>query len=611
MFHRLRWLLLGAPLPTGQEQSRRLDNIRALAVFSPDALSSIAYANQEIYLGLAIAGSAALSYSFPIALAIAGLLVILSLSYFQTIHGYPSGGGSYIVARENLGTFFGLTAGAALLLDYLLTAAVSISAAVAAITSVFPHLWEHRILLALFLLGLITILNLRGVQETGSLVAFPVYAFILTYFLLLIIGAVRILRGDLAPLDPMPILVSEPITLFLLLHAFSTGCTALTGIEAISNGVQAFRPPEARNAGKTLMVMAAIMAVLFLGTIGLTQYLNITPGPQETILSALARQAVGSRVLYLIIQASTMGILVVAANTSFAGFPRVSSILARDRFLPKQFMALGDRLVFSTGIVFLAAACGVMLLLFNAETHRLVPLFAVGAFLAFLLSQTGMVVHWWRTREKNWGLKAALNCIGAALTLVTLIVVGVTKFIDGAWISLLLIAGLVYMFYRIQGHYLEVSSELTIPESIPSTAPPSQRIVIPVSGLHNGVVGAIQYARSFSNDITAVYVEIEPHSGEALQKKWNSLIPDIPLAVVPSPYRSLVGPFLEFLDKKDAGQSDGQLSTVIIPEYIPAKWWQGFLHNQSAWTLRLALLYRRRALGYQRVIIDVPVHLKY
>ncbi len=612
MLHRLRWMLLGTPLPTQQENTERLDKVRALAVFSPDALSSIAYANQEIYLGLVVAGSAALAYSFPISLAIVGLLVILSLSYFQTIQGYPSGGGSYIVASENLGTIYGLVAAGALLLDYLLAAAVSLSAAVAAISSAFPALWEYRVTLALVLLAVITVINLRGVQESANIISIPTYAFLLSFAVLLVYGFVQIIRGELVAVPYQAIPAVEPLSLFLVLHAFSTGCTALTGIEAISNGVPAFRPPEAKNAGKTLIIMAVIMGSLFLGSIGLTQYLGVSPSSQETILSALARQVFGGGIPHLIVQFTTMGILVVAANTSFAGFPRVSSLLAKNRYLPRQFLALGDRLVFNSGILFLSLACGLLIVLFQADAHQLVPLFAVGAFLAFLLSQTGMVFHWLKTRERGWQAKALLNGVGALITALTLMVVGITKFLDGAWITIFLISILVIIFLKIKTHYDQVAQELSLYKVSHKIKPYSNlRIVIPISGVHKGIIEAIRHARSLSDNISAVHVELEPGTGEMVTKKWQEWFPEIPLVIVPSPYRTFIGPFFDFLDEIDSQYKDGQLSAVLIPEFIPAKWWYGFLHNQTALSIRFALLYRRRRLGYQRMIIDVPIHLNH
>jgi amino acid transporter len=612
MLNRIKHLLIGSPLPTQQLVHERLNKIRALAAFSPDALSSIAYANQEIYLGLAVAGSAGLSLAFPIGLAITGLLTLVALSYFQTIHGYPSGGGSYVVARANLGTLPGLVAAAALLIDYVLTAAVSLTAGVAAIASAFPVLWPHRVTLALGLLLLITLANLRGLRETGTLMAIPVYLFLFTYLPMLAYGAVRALLegpGSLAAAAPLP--PTEPLTAFLVLHAFSVGCTALTGIEAISNGVPAFQPPEARNAGRTLVVMALLMGLLFLGSISLTQGLAVVAGPEETILSALARRLLGSGPAYLLIQATTMLILAVAANTSFAGFPRLAALLASDGFLPRQLTGLGDRLVFANGILLLAAATGGLIVVFGGDTHALVPLFAVGAFLAFTLSQTGMVVHWWRERGRGWRPKATFNGIGALATGTTLLIVGVSKFAQGAWITILLIPVLVAGFLQVRAHYRQVAQQLSLHGLPPSIKPhPSPRVVIPISGVHRGVFDAVAYARSISRDVTVVYVELEPGAGERIREKWERWWPDVSLVVLSSPYRSVVGPLLDFLDETDRQHNDGQLATVVLPEFIPAKWWHGLLHNQTAWLIKGALLYRRRQLGFQRAIIDIPYYLR-
>jgi amino acid transporter len=612
MFTRLKELLIGPPLPTYQLHEKKLNKIRALAAFSPDALSSIAYANQEIYLGLAVAGSAGLGLAWPIGLAITGLLVIVALSYYQTIQGYPSGGGSYVVARENLGTGFGLVAASALLIDYLLTAAVSLTAGVEALASAFPMLWPHRVLIALVLLSFITLANLRGLRETGTLMSIPVYLFLFTYLPMLLYGPFVLLRGGPVSIAEAAPMATKPITTFLLLHTFATGCTALTGIEAISNGVPAFQSPESKNAGKTLIVMAVLMGVLFVGSIGLTQFLGVVAGPQETILSALARRLLGNSAGYFFIQISTMLILAVAANTSFAGFPRLAAILAQDKFLPRQFTGLGDRLVFANGIVSLSVATAFLIFLFAGDSHALIPLFAVGVFLAFSLSQAGMVIHWWREHGRNWQVKAFINGLGALATVVTLFVVGYSKFLEGAWITIILIPMIIVIFLRIRAHYREVASELSLHGLPPSLKPlPAPRLVIPISGVHRGIVDAVDYARAISSDVTAVYVELEPGEADAVREKWTRWWPDIPLEVVTSPYRSILQPLLDFLDATDLEHQDGQLATVILPEFIPAQWWQSLLHNQTGWLLKTALLYRRRRQsGLQRVVIDVPYRLR-
>lgn len=611
MLGRIKTFLLGRPLPTYQLVDERLNKIRALAAFSPDALSSIAYANQEIYLGLVVAGSAGLSIAFPIGVAITTLLTLVALSYYQTIRGYPSGGGSYVVARENLGTLPGLVAAAALLIGYLLTAAVSLTAGVEAIASAFPVLWPHRVSLSLLILLIITLANLRGLRETGSLMAVPVYLFLGTYLPMLAYGLVRLMidgPGSLSAAAPPSI---QPLTTFLVLRAFSSGCTALTGIEAISNGVPAFQPPEARNAGRTLAVMALLMALLFVGSIGLTQTLAVVARPEETILSALARRLLGSGPAYLVIQASTMLILAVAANTSFAGFPRVAALLAQDGFLPHQLTSLGDRLVFANGIILLTVATGALIVAFGGDSHALVPLFAVGVFLAFTLSQAGMVVHWWRERGTGWLLKMAINSIGALAAGAVVLVIGASKFVEGAWITILLIPTLVAGFLQVRAHYREVAQQLSLQglSSSPEPSPPP-RVVIPISGIHRSVVHAVAYARSISRDVTAVYVEQEPGAGERIREKWGQWWPDVPVVVLPSPYRSIVGPLLDYLDETDQQHDDGQLATVVLPEFIPARWWHSLLHNQTAWMIRTALLYRRHHLGYERTIVDVPYHLR-
>jgi amino acid transporter len=613
MLSKLKSALIGSPLPTEQLAEKRLNKIRALAAFSPDALSSIAYANQEIYLGLVVAGSAGLVLAFPIGLAITLLLVIVASSYYQTIQGYPSGGGSYIVARENLGTLPGLVAAAALLIDYLLTAAVSLTAGVEAIASAFPALHNYRIEIALLLLAIITIANLRGLRETGTLMAIPVYLFLFTYLPMLVYGLITLSTQGRVPIVTVAPPATQPLTLFLILHTFATGCTALTGIEAISNGVPAFKPPESRNAGKTLTVMTILMVILFAGSIGLTQFLGIISAPNETILSALARSLLGRGPAYVLIQFSTMLILAVAANTSFAGFPRLAAILAKDGFLPRQFTGLGDRLVFANGIVALSVATGFLIILFGGYSHALIPLFAVGVFLAFTLSQTGMVKHWWLQRQKNhqWLLKAVINGLGALATLTTLLIVAVSKFREGAWIIVLMIPLIVFIFRQIQLHYANVGKQLSLRGLPPDLKPfPPLRLVIPISGVHRGIVEAMDFAQSISKHITAVYIELEPEAGEKISKEWSAWWPDVPLVILPSPYRSIIRPLLDYLDQTDLEHNDGTQAAVVLPEFVPARWWHALLHNQSSVLIKAALLFRRRTPGYQRIVIDVPYRLK-
>ena len=611
MLDSLKHLLIGSPLPTKQLAETRLNKVRALAAFSPGALSSIAYANQEIYLALVVAGSMGLGLAGPISLAITALLAIVALSYYQTIHGYPSGGGSYVVARENLGTLPGLIAASALLVDYTLTAAVSLTAGVEAIASAFPALWAYRIPAALLMLVIITLINLRGARETGTLMAVPVYFFLLCYLPMLAFGAWRLYAEGPTALASTAPAAMQPLTLILLLHAFSTGCTAMTGIEAVSNGVPTFKPPKAQNAGRTLLVMALLMGALFAGSIWLTQAFAVVSGPQETILSALAHRILGNGPAYLAIQVATLLILAVAANTSFAGFPQLAALLAQDGFLPRQLTGLGDRLVFTNGIVALAAATAALIVVFRGDSHALIPLFAVGAFLAYTLSQAGMVIHWHGDRSRGRGLKAAINGLGAIVTGATLLVVFVSKFLGGAWITAIVIPALTLGFLQVRRHYRAVASQLTLRGLPPSLKPaPPARIVVPISGIHRGIVDAIGFARGIAKDVTAVYVELEPGSGERLREEWLAWWPDVPFVVVPSPYRSIIGPLLDFLDATDREHNDGHLAAIVLPEFVPAKRWQALLHNQSAHLLKTALLYRRRRQGFQRVIIDVPYHLR-
>jgi amino acid transporter len=570
----------------------------------------VAYANQEIFLGLVVAGAAGLAFSWPIAVAIGGLLVVVAISYSQTLYAYPSGGGSYTVARENLGPNPGLIAAGALLIDYVLTAAVSLTAGVAAIASAFPALWPYRVPLALMILIVITVANLRGLRESGTIMMAPVYLFIACFGAMLLAGAVTAVRDGPGTWEALPF-AGVPLTTFLLLHTFAAGCTALTGIEAISNGVTVFQPPVSRNASRTLAVMAALMVALFLGSIGLTQYLAVLPQGAETILSALARRVLGDGPGYFLVQASTLLVLAVAANTSFAGFPRVASVLARDRYLPHQFAHLGDRLVYSNGMIVLAVLTAILIVVFGGDSHALIPLFAVGVFLAFTLSQSGMVVHWFKARGRNWWIKALVNGLGAAVTAATFLIVAYSKFREGAWIVLILIPGLALIFRAVHVHYRMVARELTLRGLPPSLrALPKPRVIIPISGVHRGVVEALRYAESISSDIKAVYVETDGGSAERVRQEWERWGFEAPLEIVASPYRSIIAPILDFIDAEDARHNDGQLATIVLPEFVPARWWQVLLHNQTAFLLKLALLYRKRRFGHVRAIVDIPYYLR-
>jgi amino acid transporter len=608
---RLKDIIIGTPLPTTEYGERQLNKIRALAALSPDALSSIAYANQEIFLGLVAAGAIGLSMSIILGLAITAILAMLTLSYYQTIHGYPSGGGSYIVARENLGERAGLVAAAALLIDYLLVAAVSLTAGVEAIASAFPALWPYRVEISLLILAILVIINLRGTREAGTVISIPVYLFLFTYIPMLGFGVVRAIfegPGNLAVIAPAAV---EPLTLVLLLHAFSSGCTALTGVEAISNAVPAFEKPKSENAGKTLLVMSALVGMLFLGSIGLTQYLAVVPGQNETILSALAHRVLGEGPLYVLIQFSTLLILAVAANTAFTDFPRVTALLAQDSYIARQLSNLGDRLVFANGMLLLSAATAILIIVFNGYSHALVPLFAVGAFLAFTLSQAGMVVHWWRIHGRHWQIKSLINGLGAFTTLSALLIIGASKFYNGAWFTIILIPLTVYTFLRIRQHYKVFDTEMS-PSSIEHVLKLGrslERAAVPVSHINQGTVDAVALASRVAKEVIGIHVELTEGSSKALEEEWKQLWPNIPLYVIPSSYRSVTEPLIKFLEESDKMNS-WEPTSVVLPSFVTNKWWQAALHNQTTWWIRQAIIDANRSTGVERTIIEVPYLLK-
>jgi amino acid transporter len=669
----LKRFIIGRALRTEQAAHERLTKKTALAVFSSDALSSTAYATEEILLVLAAAVAygqgGAFRYVVPISIGIGVLLVIVATSYRQTIHAYPSGGGAYIVAKENLGINAGLVAGASLLVDYVLTVAVSIAAGVAAITSMMQgtrYAWldDHKVFLCLLFIGFIALANLRGVRESGALFASPTYAFLISFLFMIGYGLFTYYAyGGVAPTPgPDEIKIAEgyklqPLTLFLILGAFSNGCAALTGIEAISNGVPAFKKPEAKNAATTLVVMAALLTTMFLGTSVLAYLYGVHPHESETVISQFARIMFTGPMFwfYYVVQITTALILVLAANTSFADFPRLGSLLARDRFLPRQFATRGDKLVFSNGIVILAIFASILVIMFGGDTSRLIPLYAVGVFLSFTLSQSGMVRHWLKVRAESgkkkktrkrqeedihytqsrvdrepipdaeleaseqrgttfvtdevtdvahWKKSIVINAVGAVATSIVLCVFVATKFIHGAWIVVVVIPLLVFMFRAIHKHYVGVAKQLST-EGLEDLRPITNTVIVPISGIHRGVVSALQYAKSIAPDhVQAVYVDFDEEATAKLREKWERWGAGIQLVVLPSPYRELTRPLLRYIAKLER-KNGNSLVTVLLPEFVPAKWWQHLLHNQSSLMLKGALLFKEGV-----IVISVPYHLK-
>lgn len=606
--HRLKRFLIGRPLATSDIAHERLTKIKALAVLSSDALSSSAYATEEILRVLVLAGAAALSLTLPIAGAIALLLAIVGISYSQTIKAYPRGGGSYIVTKDNLGTWPALVAGAALLIDYVLTVAVSVSAGVAAITSALPDLLSVKVELGVFFIFLITVINLRGVRESGTIFAAPTYLFILGMLAVLGLGFIRAATGTLpstagGEIQRLPI--EEPLTLFLILRAFASGCAALTGTEAISDGVPAFKPPEWKNARTTLTWMVVILGVLFVGITVLANQMHVLPNDEETVVSQVARGVLGTNLAYYLVQVATMLILVLAANTSFSDFPRLSYFLARDHFMPHQFFFRGDRLAFSTGIMALGLLSGLLTLAFGADTHALIPLYAVGVFIAFTLSQSSMVARWWRRREPGWQRSLPINAVGALTTGVVAVVIASTKFERGAWMVLVLLPILVLTMRAINAHYMSVREEIAL-ERLDKPLPeiPEPPIVVPVPGLNVMVVRTLAFARSLSRNVTAVYITDDFAEADEIRKNWDRWSGDVPLVILESPYRSLMSPLMAYLDALEQ-QHPGTPVTVALGEYVPRHWWEQLLHGQTSFRLKLALFFRPNT-----VVVDVPFHLQ-
>ena len=601
-------LLVGAPIPSHQAHHQRLSRVTGLAILSSDALSSVAYATEEILRVLLIGGLAALGLVTPIGAIIAVTLAIVAFSYRQTIYAYPSGGGAYIVAKDNLGTLPSLIAAASLLIDYVLTVAVSVAAGVAAVTSAVPQLVPLRVEISLGFVAILMLGNLRGVRESGRIFAVPTYFFIVSVLGMLGVGAWRYFTGTLVATVAASSVTGElgsagMLTTFALLTAFSNGCTAMTGVEAVSNGVPAFKPPESRNAAATLVTMAALAITMFMGITLLAHAYGIIPNDSETVISQVARGTFGGRsVFYFAVQAATMLILVLAANTAYADFPRLASIVARDRFLPRQFMNQGDRLAFSNGIVILSALASVLLVAFGGDTHALIPLYMIGVFVSFTLSQAGMVLHWRTLRGAGWRTSAGINGFGAIVTGVVLLIVATTKAAEGAWIIIVMIPILVAIFEITRRHYDHVASELTL-RGFEAEPVGRHVVLVPIGGIQRAVVKALQYARTLSSDVRAVYVDIDSGSTQAIRQQWLQWGQGVDLVVLESPYRSLMEPLLEYIEQVQALDPTGYV-TVILPEFVPRRLWQHLLHNQHALLIKGALLFKPNV-----VVTSVPFHL--
>src|SRR5438034_726837 len=601
----LKRFLLGKPIPSHLAHHERLSRITGLAVLSSDALSSVAYATDFIVATLVLAGAQALGYALPISFVIAALLVIVAFSYRQTIYAYPRGGGAYIVAKENISANAGLIAAASLLVDYTLTVSVSISAGVLAITSAAPPLHPYRVEICLVFLALLMVGNLRGIRESGQIFAVPTYFFVVCMFGLIAAGVYRSLTGTLVPVDaPLPPNAgSMPLTTFLLLTAFANGCTAMTGVEAVSDGVPAFRPPESKNAAATLVTMAALGVSMFLGVTFLAHAYRVMPTGTESGVSQLARAIFGSRtIFYYMVQAATTLILVLAANTAYADFPRLASIVSRDRYLPRQFMNQGDRLAFSNGIIVLSVFAAVLIVAFRGDTQSLLPLYMIGVFVSFTLSQSGMVIHWRQTKAPGWKTSAFIDGFGAIVTGTVLLVVAVTKTFEGAWIVLLLIPAIVAVFKGTRRHYDHVAAQLTLRGYSPQ-AKVHNTVIVPIGGVQRAVVEALRYAETLSDDVRAVYVDVDSAATEQIRRDWDVWGGKVKLVVLPSPFRSMMEPLLEYIEQVENERVDDYV-TVILPEFVPARWWQHLLHNQRALLIKGALLFRPNT-----VVTSVPFHL--
>ncbi|SFS65415.1 APC family permease [Marininema halotolerans] len=605
MLTKIKASIIGRPLKTEQLQEEKLPVWKALPILSSDALSSVAYGTEQILGVLVVAGAFALWYSLPISLAIVGLLTLLIISYRLIIDEYPGGGGAYIVSMDNLGWFAGSVAGASLLVDYILTVAVSVTAGTAAITSAFPVLHDHRVAISCGFVFIIMILNLRGLRESGTIFSVPTYLFIISIVMLVIVGTFKVVFAGKGGSPPtITSHFPEGLTWFILLRAFSSGCSALTGIEAISNATPTFRAPERINAGRTLVILGALLAMLFGGISVLAYLYHMTPLPEETLISQIAEETFGRTIPYFFIQATTALILILAANTSYSGFPLLASIMAKDKMMPRMFTARGDRLNYSNGIMVLSFAAMLLISLFQGHTERLIPLYAIGVFTSFTLAQSGMVQRLLKHKPHGWKGKLAISLTGAIVTFIVLLIFAITKFTEGAWIIIVILPIFVFVFSKIYRHYEAVADELRIDISTVKPQIKKQMIVLPVGGINQVVSNTIAYARSLNVDIVALYIAFDENDAKRMRDRWKVWCPDIRLIIMHSRYRSIIRPLLKFIGKLPNYVGDRQV-TVLIPQFIPRRWWHRLLHNKTALVIRWILLTRKDI-----VVSTVPFHLK-
>jgi len=611
---RVRGVLIGRPLASSELSHERLSKTKALAIFSSDNLSSSAYATEEILLILVLAGTSALTYSIPIALLIGVLAAVVATSYRQTIRAYPDGGGAYVVAKENIGVNASLIAGSALFVDYVLTVAVSTAAGVAAVTSAIPDLHDLKIELAIFFVAVLTVGNLRGVRESGTIFAIPTYFFIFVFAGMIGYGLIRafVLGDTLTAAHDVAPEATQSLTALLLLRAFASGASALTGIEAIANGVPYFKVPEARNASITLVWMAGILCAFFIGITVLAHQIDVVPSEEKTVVAQVAEAVFGGQnIAFYLVQGATALILVLAANTCFSGLPTAASVMARDKVMPTQFAFRGDRLGFSNGILAVGVLSSLLLVIFQADTHKLIPLYAVGVFTAFTISQAGMVIHWLRERGPGWRGSLLVNGLGAVATGIVAVIVGGTKFLDGAWLSIAFMALLAVLLSRIRAHYADADSQLgrgletgegVAEQFYYASAGRPQTVIVPVETIDRSVLRTIAYARTLSPNAVAIHVTDERERAENLRREWDAHIPDVPLVIVESPYRSLIEPIMVYLEGMDRTQPN-HMVTVVLPEYLPKRFWQKALHNQLASRLKKELMVRPNT-----VVVEVPFH---